>query len=307
MNHAEWRMEVDGGSPLNRSRGGTYVRTTSVGPGFFEALQARIVSGRSLTAADLAPGRQVAIVDETFVRYALGGGAAVGQRIREAAEDGRQPGPWVEVVGVVADLTEARNKAVGDAVVYRPATPDTVTPVNVAVHVNGDAKAMLSRLQVIAADVDPALRLDELRTMDRISANDRVAIEFFARLLSGASLVAVLLATAGVYALMSFTVARRTAEIGIRLALGANSRRIVWSTFSKALIQVGIGVIAGTIPASLIVINLAPQVAVATGQQVALAVCGSVGLFMLTVTTLACVSTARRALRIQPTDALKST
>ena len=307
MNPLEWGIEVDASQAPQGATRGTFVGTTTVGASFFEALQARIVAGRGLTTADLAPGRPVAIVDQTFVRHVLGGRDAIGRQIRESAHDGAPPGPWIEIVGVVADLTADRNKGTGDAVVYRPALPDAVSPVNLAVRVAGDPAAMMSRLRVIAADVDPALRLDDLTTMDRISANDRVAIEFFARLLSGASVVALILATAGVYALMSFTVARRTAEIGIRLALGASTRRIVWATFSRAIIQVGAGVLAGIFPASVIVLNLTPEVSVADAPQVALTVCLVVALFMVSVSVLACVSPARRALHIQPTDALKST
>ena len=97
---------------------------------------------------------------------------------------------------------------------------------------------MMWRLRVIAAEIDPALRLDEVLTLDQVGTSDRVAIEFFLRLLAGIGVVALVLATAGVYALMSFTVARRTAEIGIRLALGASARRIVFATFARALAQV---------------------------------------------------------------------
>jgi len=121
------------------------------------------------------------------------------------------------------------------------------------------------------------------------------------------SLVAIILATAGVYALMSFTVSRRTSEIGIRLALGANPRRIVMTTFARALSQVGIGLLVGSLPAGLLMSGLGPEVAPNAGTQVAL---GTIALSLLTVaviTALACVAPARRALQIQPTDALKAT
>ena len=106
----------------------------------------------------------------------------------------------------------------------------------------------MSRIRLVAADVDPALRVTEMMTMDNVGDADRVALDFFARLMAGVSIVAMILATAGVYALMSFTVSRRTAEIGIRVALGANPRRIVTSTFARALTQVTIGLILGEHP-----------------------------------------------------------
>jgi ABC-type antimicrobial peptide transport system permease subunit len=121
------------------------------------------------------------------------------------------------------------------------------------------------------------------------------------------SIVAIILATAGVYALMSFTVSRRTSEIGIRLALGANPRRIMMTTFARALSQVGIGVVVGSIPAVLLVTGLGPEVAPNTAAEVAIGIIVVSILTVALITTLACVAPARRALRIQPTDALKST
>jgi ABC-type antimicrobial peptide transport system permease subunit len=115
------------------------------------------------------------------------------------------------------------------------------------------------------------------------------------------------LATAGVYALLSFTVARRTTEIGIRVTLGAHPRRIVLSTFARAAAQVALGVATGSIPAGLLVANLAPEVMVGAGPQTAVTACLAVGGFMAIVTTVAALVPARRVLRIQPTDALKST
>jgi putative ABC transport system permease protein len=111
---------------------------------------------------------------------------------------------------------------------------------------------------------------------------------------------------AGVYALMSFTVARRTPEIGIRVALGANPRRIVTSTFARAFTQVTIGLVFGGIPAAAIVAAIGPQVAATNGNEVAIWTCLLSLLLVAIVTAFACVFPARRALRIQPTDALKS-
>ena len=124
---------------------------------------------------------------------------------------------------------------------YRPSAPEDLSVIRLAVHAAATPSAVMSRLRVIATDVDPTLRLTDVLTMDNLSEADRVALDFFARLLGGISLVALVLATAGVYALMSFTVARRTSEIGIRVALGARPARIVFSTFARALAQVGVG------------------------------------------------------------------
>jgi hypothetical protein len=218
-----------------------------------------------------------------------------------------ESGPWIEIIGVVDDLTADTYKGASDAVMYRPARADATWPLYAAVRVTSDTVAMMWRLRVIAAEVDPALRLDNLLTLDRITAADRVAIEFFLRLLAGIGVVALVLATAGVYALMSFTVARRTTEIGIRLALGASARRIVFTTFARALAQVGAGVLLGSIPAAVIAANLGPELAVSADAVTAALICGLAAGTTMIVTALACVAPARRALRIQPVDTLKTT
>ena len=305
-NLVEMPVEVDG-VPLAEV-GQRAVQTTSIAPDFLDTFAAPIVAGRGFTEGDLAPGRNVAIVDQTFVRQVLGGQEAVGRQLRHAAFGARRAGPWIEIVGVVKDLTVDTNKVRYDAVIYRPAAAETVHPIRVSVRVNGDPSPMLWRLRVIAAEVDASLRLDHVLTLDQMGTADRVAVDFFLRILAGIAIVALVLATAGMYALMAFTVARRTSEIGIRLALGANPRRIVFATFARALAQMGAGVIIGSIPAAALAVNLAPEVSAGADPiRSAAVICTIAAVFMASVTALACVVPARRALRIQPVDTLKTT
>ncbi|MGH9383615.1 MAG: ABC transporter permease [Vicinamibacterales bacterium] len=289
MNHQEMQIEVDGAASGTSDKRGPLVRTTEVGVNFVETFQAPMIAGRSFTDSDLAPGRHVAVVDRTFVRQVLGGHDAIGRHVRDAGGDGRPAGPWMEIVGVVRDLTDETNKAIGDSVIYRPASPEAVSPLYLAVHARSNPSAVMSQLRIIASDVDPTLRLIDLQTMDNVGEADRVALDFFARLLAGVSAVALLLATAGVYALMSFTVARCTWEIGIRVALGANPSRIVMSTFSRALAQVGLGLLAGSIPAAILVAGLGLEVSSVAGTEVAVVAWIVATLFVAGVTALASV------------------
>jgi ABC-type antimicrobial peptide transport system permease subunit len=104
---------------------------------------------------------------------------------------------------------------------------------------------------------------------------------------------------------MSFTVARRTAEIGIRLALGASPRRVVLATFGRALLQVGLGLLVGAIPAALLAINLGPGISATAERQEAIAACIVATLVVAGITSVASLVPVRRALHIQPVDALK--
>jgi putative ABC transport system permease protein len=305
MNFREMFVEIEGRQAVTPSYG-QFLHGASVGVNYFDAFNASLVSGRQFSEADLATGSNVAIVDQTFVHTILRGQDAVGQLVREMPAEGKEPGPWIEIVGVVTDLTDPLNKKPGESLIFRPAPAEAIAPLYLAVRARTNAAAVMPRLRSIAADVDPSARLTEMLTLDAVGEADRVALDFFARLLAGVGMVAMILATAGVYALMSFTVARRTAEIGIRVALGADPRRIIASTFARAFTQVTIGLVIGGIPAAAIVAFVGPEVAATNGREVAIATCLIALLIVASVTAVACVFPARRALRIQPSDALKS-
>jgi predicted permease len=305
MNFRETQLEIEGQQSVTPLYG-QVVRGAFVGVNYFDAFHAPFAAGRRFSEADLASNSNVAIVDQTFVNAILKGQDAVGRLVREMPADGKAPGPWIEIIGVVADLTDPRNKLPGEALIFRPAAAEATVPLYMAVGARTDADEVMSRIRMIAGEVDPSARLTEMMTLDNVGDADQVALDFFARLMAGVSSVAMILATAGVYALLSFTVSRRTAEIGIRVALGANPRRIVTSTFARALTQVTIGLILGVVPAAALLAALGSQVAPTASTEVAIGTCIASTLLVTLVTALACVFPARRALTIQPTDALKT-
>jgi ABC-type antimicrobial peptide transport system permease subunit len=129
-------------------------------------------------------------------------------------------------------------------------------------------------------------------------------IEYLFAALGIVGAVALLLSSAGIYALISFTLARRTREIGIRTALGASPRRIITGILSKAFLQIGIGALAGVLPGVAIV----GSVAAASGRNGladGIAVAVAVAAFVLIIATAACSVPLRRALRVEPTEALR--
>ncbi|HYB95874.1 MAG TPA: ABC transporter permease [Vicinamibacterales bacterium] len=284
----------------------TPIRTADVAANYFDTFDAPILAGRSFTEADSA-GVNVAIVDRTFVRLVLKDQEAIGRHVRRAASETKPAGPWMQIVGVVRDLTDETGKRADDAMIYTPTRPEATYPVHLAVRARTNPAVVMSELRIMASEIDPALRLYDLQTLDNVSEADRVALDLFARLLAGVSLVALVLATAGVYALMSFTVSRRTAEIGVRVALGAKPSRILWTTFGRSMLQVALGVLLGSIPAALLVAALGPEVSAENGTNVAIATGVMATVTVCAITAIACIAPARRALKIQPSDALKTT
>jgi predicted permease len=307
----EFILDVDpstgsgqGGMPQERDEDDPlWVRSPGVAPNYFDALGVPILAGRNFVSSDL--GRPVAIVDETFVRHVLGGQHPIGSRVRRSQRESDKPGPWIEIVGVVRDLSIAKaNKTSEDAMLYHPIAPDAALPLRVMVRANGEAGQAAAIVRRATADTDPTLRVYELMPLERIEDSDIATGRFFVTATALVACVALVLATAGIYSLMSFTLTRRTREIGIRAALGAAPRRIVTALFSRTFVQVAIGALIGSVPGGVLLSFGLAETAGATMWQT-LAGTAASALFVLLVAMLTCVVPARRALRIQPTEALR--
>jgi putative ABC transport system permease protein len=326
MDHPPHKIEVDSGGAAPEHPGfpgGYRTSSASVDADYFDVLGAPVRAGRAFHAGDLAPDyaaagtegarkgaagtegarTRVVIVNESFVRLVLGGRNPIGRHLRyrygarETRSGDAEPGPWHEIVGVVPDLGMAKATDPKVAGFYHPLAADVVGPLHVAVHVRGgDAATFAPRLRAVAAALDPTLRVDAVARMDTLSDRGVEFGMFWVRLLAVVSAVAMLLSLAGIYAVMSFTVARRTREIGIRVALGASRPRIVAAVFARPLAQVGLGIVAGGVLSAMI-----------NGRATPGALVGALGyaVLMFGVCLLACVVPTRRALRVEPTVAMR--
>jgi predicted permease len=294
---------------------GRWVGTARIDPSYFEVLQVPMLSGRAFNAADLAPGSRTVIVDQGFVDQMMQGRNPIGRRIRLATSRvpdtttaAAAPLPWHEIVGVVKELgmgtplsgeNMQKQRPLG---VYLPAAPGTAGPLNMMVHVRGDPMSLAPTVRAIAARVDPALRLSNLQRVDEVNDSLLWLLRLWMRMTAALTGIAIVLSLAGIYAVLSYTVARRTREIGVRVALGASRGRVVAATFRQPFIQVALGVIAGSaliFAGSMLVMErtFSPLNVV---QLVAYAV------LMLGVCMLACIVPTRRALGVEPTVALRA-
>jgi ABC-type antimicrobial peptide transport system permease subunit len=167
------------------------------------------------------------------------------------------------------------------------------------VRVAGNAAPLASRVAALAPQVDVGLQLRDIVTLDEIVREQRAPGVFGLVVFGSILLGAVVFSAAGLYALMAVVVARRTREIGIRVALGASPRRVLGSVFARAGRQLGGGIVAGN---SLILLIAWRADSLTTGLLVSSAI---TSVLMAAVGVLACAAPARRALRIQPTEALR--
>ncbi len=296
-------MEQDGAAParLHGNYEGGFAMA-AVGAGYHDAFGGRVLAGRALHAADAGAPNGPVVVNEAFMRVV--GRNPVGVRIRtlQRLSDGGwgEPGPWQEIVGVVTDLWTVPADWGGAAYIYRAGSTAELDPVVVAVRVAGEAAPLAPRVAALARQVDAGLQLRDIATLQETVAQQQALGGGIGGVVIGSVVLgAVVFSAAGLYALMSVAVARRTREIGIRIALGASRRRVLGSVFARAGRQLGGGIIAGN---SLIML-IAWRADSLTADLLVSSVITSV--IMAVVGVLACAAPARRALRIQPTETLR--
>jgi putative ABC transport system permease protein len=299
MNPAVRRAEVEV-TPGSTPRIIANLWMASVGPRYFDAFDAAIVAGRDFNDGDRASGSQTVLVNEAFVRRYMDGSSPVGRRVRYTSADPSAPEPWLEIVGVVSDIGMTPTDLGEAPYLFRAATPASAFPLVMGIQVSGDPAALAPRLRVIATDLDPGLRLEEIRVLEDLVWRVDVPTVVGAGAITAVVTLGLFLSAAGIFSLMSVSVARRTREIGLRAALGAGPHRLLAGIFSRALVLVGSGIAAGNL-LLLFFIALEPEADLA---DVWMALVGTSAI-MLAVGLLACIEPARRALRIQPTDALK--
>jgi hypothetical protein len=311
--------EVTSGEPPLRN-----AAVAAVHPSYFETLETTVLAGRGFTTADAVPDTHVAIVDESFVEQVLQGRNPVGQQVRFKypgpsfrrwapgnPNDPAGPGDWYTVIGVVRELGTGSPQQPGRAAgFYVPCMPELFDQIHMLVHVRGgDPMALAPKLRDVAMVVDPSLRLLAPQRANEVNNDQLFIMGLWQRITVVLSSVALVLSLAGIYAVLAFTVARRTREIGVRVALGASRKGVVVATFRRPLLQVALGIGVGTAivftAASLIKYTEFP------GSETDLTLQGMAmiigyGIVMLAVCMLGCVVPTRRALKIEPTIALRT-
>ena len=273
-----------------------------VTPEYFETFGVRMLQGRALNDRDGLSAQRVAVVNERFVRLFLGGRDPVGQRI---AMDGAS-GSRVEwhIVGVFRDVSNVEQFGEPKSPqIYVPFAQSPSPQAMVAVRTTTTPEQLQSSLAAAVRAVDPALPLVSIRTMEGI-VGERLAPDRFNILLyGGLAALALLLATLGIYGVMAFTVMQRTAEIGLRMALGAGHNQV-----RLPILREG-----ATLATSGLVLGLAGAYALGRTMQSMLFGTGALSLPVVLGTSLillltalaACYVPARRASAVDPLIALR--
>jgi hypothetical protein len=293
-----------------------------VTPGYNEVLGQKLLEGRYLTEEDSDQREPVAVINATFAKKHFGNESPLGRRFRTTRRDGTQPSPWRQVVGVVSDVRMAGpfNTQTDGTGFYVPFFANAFGPVadtpqalqfgTAVVRPRGGVRpeALAQTIQEVVNKIDPNLPLYMISTpkvaQDGFLAQNRIVASMFG--IFGA--IAVILASVGLYGVMSFTVNQRTQEFGIRMALGADSSRIMRMVLRQGAWQIGIGLALG--------IGLTLTVAILARQGIQNVLFNvnpsdpityiSVGALLATVSLFATFVPARRATRVNPINALRA-
>ena len=298
--HENNQVEVDEGAVAPHDERGHVVASTRVDPKYLDVLGASMLSGRWFNSGEASPDARVAVVNKAFVDRVLAGKNPIGRRIRYPRDSQSERQPWYEIIGVAPDMGTISGW--GPAGIYHPLARKGMYPLNAAVHVRGDPNAFAPRLRAIATDVEVTLRLAELMPLRDVVNAELAFYAFWVKMTRIVSALVLLLSLTAIYAVMSFAVSRRTREIGVRVALGATPRRIVGSVFAQPLRQLGMGLLAGTLLVGWL-LGMIEGGAPSADQLLMLAAYTAV---MTAVCLIACVVPTRKALAVEPTEALRA-
>ena len=280
---------------------GYCVAFVSIDPRFFDVVRAPVIRGRALTTSDAEQRTRVVLVNECFVDQVFRGSSPIGRRLRFASMSEPTAESWYEIVGVVPDLsTSCTGTDYSRTRIYQTTLPRATGTLRVAIHVSGDPERFTVRLRELAQATDPALRVIDPKPLTRLVSPGSSGMSFGFKLMVSLTLVTLMLSLAGVYAVTAFAVARRTREIGVRVALGARPLDVLTIVFKRPFVQIALGIGVGAI--------LGFGLANDDLSKVHLDVLGNAAVFVLTTIlccALACIVPTRRALRIQPMEALR--
>jgi predicted permease len=264
-----------------------------------------LLNGRGFTERDNSTAPGVVVVSESVARRLWPAGDAIGKRI--SMEDNPKPGDWLTIVGIVRDVRQHTLTDTPSASVYQTYRqvnhPFFLSHMSFVVQTRENSTAMASGIRTVIHKIDQELPTQSLSTMQAIIADTMTGPRCQTRLLGIFALMAVLLAAIGTYGVLACSVAERTHEIGVRMALGAEEKDILWMVFRRTLALAGCGALIGTLGALAVTRVLTKFLfeVTPTDPSTFIAVTG----ILVIVALLSAWIPAQRATRVYPLVALR--
>jgi predicted permease len=279
-------------------------RYNKVGPGYFSALGIPLIAGREFTNADTVNSAKVALVNQTFARKFGLGNDAVGKLMGWAPGDGYRSKLDTTIVGVVEDAKYSEVKQKVPPQFFVPYRQDTEPGgMHVYVRTSGDTAQAASAITAVVKRLDPNLPIEELETLPEQVRNNTFLDRMMTTLSAAFALLATLLAAVGLYGVLAYTVAQRTREIGLRMALGAAPNRVRGMVLRQVAVMTLVGAIVGLAGALGVGKGAQSILFQMTGADPAVLALSAVALAL--VALCAGFIPAHRASRVDPMRALK--
>jgi putative ABC transport system permease protein len=293
------RFAVEGRTLTANEDSALFIATT---PGYFATLRAPVLQGRAIDAHDTADGAPVVLISQALSRQLFPDGDALGRRLKIINPE--QSSDWRTIVGVVGDINYLGPNEPVRPTIYTPFTQTPFMWLYVMVRSPGDVEAIARTLRSVVPSVHPALTAANIRPMTEVMAQSVAEPRFHMLLVSAFALLALLLSSIGIYGVIAYSVAQRTHEIGVRMALGAARRDVV-----RLVIAEGAGIaLAGAafgVAASLVLTRVMASLLVGVSPRDPFTIAAGAGL-LLVVAIAASVVPALRAARVEPLTALRA-
>ncbi len=296
---------VDGALPLGQTQQGI-MRSNDVGPEYFHTLQIPMLLGRDITDADTATAPKVVVINQTFAERLLPGRNPIGHRIAfDGVTHGERPPTQYTIVGLAAN---SKYRAVDEETRPMAYFPYTQVPGISTMHFElrtaGSPAALLPEVESAVRQFGPDLPLLEPMTQQEQFARSFVQQRLFSRLATFFGLLAALLVAIGLYGTLAYRVSRRTAEIGVRMALGAQRGAVLWMVLRECLVVTVAGVVIG-LPLAIAGARVLRSTLYGLGPGDPLTFAAALA-GMLLVTLIASLIPARRAASVDPMQALRA-
>jgi len=293
------RFEIEGRQLTPEESGAYFIAAT---PGYFRAAGIPVLSGRAIESNDSAAGQPIVVVNRTLANRLFAGQNPVGRRMRVVNPE--YSNEWRTIVGVVGDVQYRGLDSEMQPTIYASFEQTPFPWLYVMVRTTGDSSALVRSIRTVVKDLDPRLSPAEVRQMTEVVSGTVAEPRFNMLLVSGFAFLALALAAIGIYGVIAYSVAQRTHEIGLRMALGAARSNVLSMVVWEGLLMAVLGVAAGIGGAALatrlmsnLLVGITPRDPIAFGAS---------AMLLLMVALAASYLPARRATRVDPMVALRA-
>jgi putative ABC transport system permease protein len=302
-NTPDMLIQIEGFTPGDKGDE-PWCQTRQVAGDWFAAMGIPIVRGRGFLASDAATSAPVLVVNQAWVRKYSPDREAIGRHIRQLSSKDEQR-TWATIVGVIGDVRTYGLDTPARPELYWPLTQKRdASLMSMIVRATGDPAALAGAARAAVAEADAAQPIFDVKRLDDVVAESLAQRRFTLTLMLLFGLVALSLAAVGIYGVMSYTVAQRTQEIGIRVALGANAASVLGMVLRDGMKLVGLGLVLGGVAAGLLTRAAASLLWGVSSTDLATYLV--IAAVLAAVSLVAIVIPARRATGVDPMQALRS-